>query len=154
MHAELRSQLEQSILGEHLSPQSLAGVIAMGRAMTVAPGSCLFREGEQNPDVFLLLAGRIDLSMTVPGRGPCRILTLGPGELIAWSAVVGNGTMTCTAMCLEECRLIAIRSALLETAIADDRRLGYEFMKMMASALARRLLATRLQLLDLFRHPA
>lgn len=154
MHSDLRNQLEQSILGEHLSPSNLSAFIEVGRWLERPPGACLFREGDENHDVYFLLAGRVDLSMTVPGRGACRILTVGPGELIAWSAVVGNATMTCSAVCLEECRLIAINAAALHVVIAADPQFGYEFMKMMASALSKRLLATRLQLLDLFRNPA
>lgn len=150
MTSELHNQLQQSILSAQLSPESLAKVLALGQAIQQPPGTWLFREGEEQPHVYFLLSGRVDLSMTVPGRGTQRVLTLGPGEMIAWSAVVGNGTMTCSAVCLDQCRLVAVRAQQIEAAIAEDSKFGFEFMKMMAVALSQRLLATRLQLLDLF----
>jgi CRP/FNR family cyclic AMP-dependent transcriptional regulator len=153
MNSALHSRLKQSIVGQHLSPANLSALIDMGRAIEAGRDFSLFREGEQNPDIFVLLEGHVELAMTVPGRGACRILTLGPGEIIAWSAVVGNGTMTCSAVCTEDCRLIALDAQLLDALSADDPSFGYQFMKMMAAALSKRLVATRLQMLDLFSAP-
>ena len=154
MQATWRATLDQSILGQHLSPANLGSLVSRGRWLEYDAGAYLFREGEHNRDVFFLLEGRVDLSMTVPGRGPSRILTLGPGDLIAWSAVVRDGTMSCAAQCVDAVKLLAIGAADLETLMTADPQFGYEFMKMMATALTKRLIATRLQLLDLFAHDA
>lgn len=153
MQGTWRLTLDQSILGQHLSPANLRALVEVGRWLEYDAGTYLFREGEHNHDVAFLLEGRVDLSMTVPGRGPCRILTLGPGDLVAWSAVVRDGTMSCSARCIEQVELIAISRTDLDAMMEADPRFGYEFMEMMATALAKRLLATRLQLLDLFAHP-
>jgi CRP-like cAMP-binding protein len=154
MQGTWRPTLDQSILGEYLSPANLSGLIEVGRWLQYDAGAYLFREGETNRDVFFLLEGRVELTMTVPGRGACRILTLGAGDLIAWSAVVRDGTMSCSARCIEDVKLIAIDGQQLDAMMEADPRFGYEFMRMMASALTKRLIATRLQLLDLFAPPA
>jgi CRP-like cAMP-binding protein len=153
MQGTWRPTLDRSILGEHLSPGNLEALLEVGRWLEFDAGTYLFREGEHNRDVFFLLEGRVDLSMTVPGRGARRILTLGPGDLIAWSAIVRDGTMSCSAQCIDDVRLIAISGKDLDALIAADPRFGYEFMRMLAAALTQRLIATRLQLLDLFAHP-
>lgn len=154
MQGAERPTLDRSILGQHLSPANLAKLAELGRWLQLDAGTYLFREGEHNRDVFFLLEGRVDLSMTVPGRGACRILTLGPGELIAWSAVLRDGTMSCSARCMDDVKLIAISGTDLDAMMEADCRFGYEFMRMMATALTKRLIATRLQLLDLFAHHA
>lgn len=154
MQGTWRPTLDQSILGQHLSPENLSALVELGRWLEYDAGTYLFREGEHNRDVYFLLEGRVDLSMTVPGRGPCRILTLGAGDLVAWSAVVRDGTMSCAAQCIDHVKLIAISGTDLDAMMEANPRFGYQFMKMMATALTKRLIATRLQLLDLFAHHA
>jgi CRP/FNR family cyclic AMP-dependent transcriptional regulator len=113
-------------------------------------GAVLFRQGAHNGDLFLLRCGRVTLEMNVPGRGKLPILTLGPGDMVAWSALIGSGEMTCTAVTLDEVEAITVSGAKLLELCQQDHEFGYELMRRMASALSRRLLATRLQLLDLF----
>lgn len=151
MLIEQRAQLDRSILGEHLEPAKLDALLELGELTHLQPGSVLFREGEAIGHIFVLLAGRLNLAMHVPGRGNCHILTLGAGELVAWSAVLADGTMSCTALCVDEAKLLAVDAAKIQAEIKNDPEFGNQFMKMLASALAKRLVATRLQLLDLFK---
>jgi CRP/FNR family transcriptional regulator, cyclic AMP receptor protein len=150
MQSDWRDRLKQTIFGEFLSPSSIVELISISEFMELQPRQYLFREGQENRKVFVLFEGQLDLTMTVPGRGPTRILTLGPGELIAWSAVLGEGIMTSSAICIEPSQLIAVDCTSVLAMIKADSQFGYEFMRMMATALAKRLLATRLQMLDLF----
>ena len=112
-------------------------------------GSLLFREGNESRQCFLILEGHVALEMYVPGRGQVRILTLGPGDLLAWSALFG-GRMTTSALSLESTRLIAVPADRLEMLCRENPEFGYHWMRAVAIAMSQRLLATRLQLLDLF----
>ena len=60
--------------------------------------------------------------------------------------------MSCSARCIDDVKLVAISGTDLDAMMEADSRFGYEFMRMMATALTKRLIATRLQLLDLFAH--
>ncbi len=150
MQSEWLGRLEQTIFGDFLSPANLMKLVSIAEFKELQSGQYLFREGQENHRVFVLLEGQLDLTMTVPGRGPTRILTLGPSELVAWSAILGEGIMTSSAICVEPAQLIAVDCQSVLEMIRTDSEFGCEFMKMMASALAKRLLATRLQMLDLF----
>ncbi len=150
MQSEWRSRLVQTIFGDFLSHANLTKLVSIAEFVELQAGHYLFREGQQNHKVFVLLEGHLDLTMTVPGRGPTRILTLGPGELVAWSAILGEGIMTSSAICVERAQLIAVDCKSVLEMIESDSEFGCEFMKMTATALAKRLLATRLQMLDLF----
>lgn len=150
MDSTIQDQITGTIFGEHLSPEYQNLVVSKSKIFQINTGEFLFREGEVNHQVYLLLDGQIDLTMAIPGRGAIRILSLGSGEIIAWSSVLGDGTMTSSAVCTRPSRLLAMDCDVLRSLIESNAHFGYEFMKMMASALASRLLATRLQLLDLF----
>ncbi len=114
------------------------------------PGSCLFAEGDLYPDFQIVLEGHVRLEMNVPGRGRKAILTLGPGDILGWSPALSQGKMTATAIALDSVRTASIPGDRLRQLCDAEPELGYHFMKQLAAALSGRLLATRLQLLDLF----
>jgi CRP-like cAMP-binding protein len=110
----------------------------------------LFREGAQNDQLMIIAVGRVALDMQVPGRGEVRIMSLGPGDVVAWSALLGGGRMTTSAVALEDTQVVAIRAVDALALCQSDPAFGYHLMRTLALALANRLVATRLQLLDLF----
>jgi CRP-like cAMP-binding protein len=65
--------------------------------------------------------------------------------------MVGGATMVATAIAIDDCELAAASADELRRLCETDLEFGYYFMRQLAKALARRLLAARLQLLDLFR---
>jgi CRP-like cAMP-binding protein len=111
-------------------------------------GSCIFREGEMADSLLIIYTGRIALEMSVPGRDAVRILTLGPGDLVAWSALLADGKMTTSATALEDTQVVVISASEVSSACGTNRDFGYFFMRRVACALAERLHATRLKLLD------
>ncbi len=143
------------ILGDHsfsapLSDSTLAEIGEIASLVCYPAGSMIFREGSSNPNLMLIRHGRVGLDINVPGRGPVRILTLGPGDMVAWSALFGTGEMTTSATALENTELITCCGKRLLELSQSNHEIGYQFMHRMATALANRLVATRLQLLDLF----
>jgi len=125
---------------------------AISRFVEFARGSIIFPQGGVNHDLYLICSGRVALDMYLPARGNARILTISRGELLAWSALIGDGHMTTTATVLEPVRAIAIDGSKL-TALCERRHdIGFPVMRQLAWALSHRLTATRLQLLDLYSH--
>ena len=135
---------------DELSDNDLAKVADLAAVKQVDAGVILFREGAECDTLFLVVGGRVGLDMHVPRRGQVRILTVGPGEILAWSALLSDQRMTAMATIVESATLIAFPAGKLKALCEADRDVGYAVMQRMAVALARRLLATRLQLLDLF----
>ena len=78
MTADRLTQLEQTPFGAALTPRSRIFVSELAKPVPLSRGQTLFREGAENQFIYLIVQGQIDLSMTVPGRGAVRILTLGP----------------------------------------------------------------------------
>jgi CRP/FNR family cyclic AMP-dependent transcriptional regulator len=112
-------------------------------------GTLLFIEGIAHPEFHVIVEGQVQLDMHVPQRGRVPILSVGPGEILAWSALLGNSVMTTTATALKDVRTVAFRADQLLDLCAKEHEAGYHIMRQLATALSHRLLATRLQLLDL-----
>lgn len=146
-HAELR-QLDALKTLDDAEVRQLAQV-AMCR--TIPAGTILFAEGDEHTRLYFVAEGSLQLQMARSQAAKQTLLSVGVGELLAWSAIVGPGTMTASAIAAEQSRVIELPVGELQQLFESDPSLGYHFLKIVSLALSRRLLATRLQLLDLLR---
>ena len=135
---------------EALPESVLERVAALAALRDFPADTLLFREGARNDQLMIIAVGRVALDMQVPGRGGVRIMSLGPGDMVAWSALLGGGSMTTSAVALDDTQIVGIRAADALALCQSDPAFGYHLMRKLAQALANRLVATRLQLLDLF----
>lgn len=136
-----------------LPPHVLAEIARLVARREFGAGEAIFREGANCDELFLIAAGLVALDVQISGRGPVRILTIGQGELLGWSALLGSGPMTATATALEPTAAFAIPGSHLRSLCEQNHEVGYRIMQQTASTLAQRLTATRMQLLDLFAEP-
>lgn len=133
-----------------LSDEQLAVLAGIAECVQFAERETIFREGDPANDVYFVVEGSVSLEMCSPGTGCHRILTLGPGELLGWSPVLEQERLTATARAETVVSAVKINGRQLLGLCDQDPRLGYEFMKRAALALARRLSATRLQVLNVY----
>ncbi len=145
--------LQKAHFASKLPAAVLERLAAIARVVEWNEGALIFREGDHRDDLYVLSSGHVTLEVNVPGRGLTRILTVRSGELLAWSALLGDGRMTTSAIATEPTQAIAISGRELRQLCEADHEVGYHVMGQVASALSQRLLATRLQLLDLFAKP-
>lgn len=133
-----------------LRPEMRLALGELGRLVNVEAGEVLTREGEPNDNVGIVLRGRIGLRLRVPERGTLTILTVEPGDVVGWSALVPPHRASSTAVALVPSELVLFDGAALREALGRDPRLAAEIYPLLLNAVARRLEGTRLQLLDLF----
>ncbi len=133
-----------------MSPKTLEHLAEIVELELVKQGTVLFREGSQNGDLFLIRDGKIALEINVPGRGKTMILTVGPGEFVGWSGMIGDTIMTATAIAVEDTEVLRASRESLAAICEEDHEFGHFLMRSLARALAERLVATRLQMMDLF----
>jgi CRP-like cAMP-binding protein len=140
--------LEKISFLEGFAPEYLKPLASVAKVVDVPAGEVIFQEKQKSPNIYLVAEGKIALEIWTTGRGATRIQAVGPGKLVGWSPLLGQGPMTATARTLEPSRLIAINALQVLDACAENPRFGMELMRRTALALSRRLNATRLQLLE------
>jgi CRP-like cAMP-binding protein len=113
-------------------------------------GSVIFREGQSSSSVYLVVRGEITLELNVPTRGPMQFQTVGSGDLLAWTPLLGLGPMTATASVQTPSTLLVLDAAQIQAFCAHDLSFGFAFMQRIAQVLASRLSAIRLLLMDLY----
>lgn len=148
--AALAQALSLSSFAIGLSEATVARLASLAQIKSLPTGATLFREGDSHDGFYVVRSGHVVLEMGMAGRGRTRILTVGPGELLAWSSLVGDSRMTATAIAQDDVELLTLSGRELAAACEADHELGFQIMRRIATGLSKRLLATRLQLLDLF----
>ncbi len=133
-----------------LDDSSVAKLELLGSIRCFGEGEILFNEGEHHRLLYFVTKGAVRLDMLTPGCGIQTILSVGAGELLAWSSLIGDRVMTAAAIAQQDTEAIVFNADKLRQAIDADASLGYQVMQAVARGLSRRLLATRLQLLDLY----
>jgi len=90
------------------------------------------------------------LTEHVAGRGSVTLMTVEPGDIFGWSALISPFRATSTVVSLEPVKVIAFDAGLLRERVRSDCELTAGIYPKLLEALARRLGATRHQLLDLY----
>jgi len=146
----LDDKLAAAWLTRGVRPHTRITLGALAEIREYSPAQTLFHEGAASDFLGVVLTGRVGLRMRVPERGPVTILTVEPGDVVGWSAVVPPYRATSTAVVLAEAEIAYFDGERLRAALGDDDGLAAEFYPLVLGAVARRLESTRLQLLDLF----
>ena len=145
----LANTLREHPFLEGFAPEHIDKLAAMASEVRFGKGELIFREGDESSFFYLLLSGTVALETSTPGR-TLRIATLGRGEELGWSSVTPRHGKQFQARSLEETRALAFDGVRLQHGCEEECRFGYALMRAMLQVVARRLLSTRLQLLDLY----
>jgi CRP/FNR family cyclic AMP-dependent transcriptional regulator len=142
--------LRDTWFGERLPAAELARLEAHVGSASYGTGAEIMREGDTTTSVGIVVRGRVALRMRVPERGLTTILTVEPGEIVGWSAVVPPHRATSTVVALVPTDLLLLDGSWLRTELDTDPVLASAVYRSLLEAVANRLTGTRMQLLDLF----
>ncbi len=151
-NVEIIQTLRELRFSSGLSEEDQGKLAAISELVKFPAGTTIFSEGDAATHVFLLSSGRVELRICAPGQGCQTLLTLEEGDLLGWSPALSHGEMMATAVTIQNTDAIRIGSAALQSLCDADHDIGYAMMRRIAIALASRLVATRLQVMDVHAH--
>jgi CRP/FNR family cyclic AMP-dependent transcriptional regulator len=144
------AMLDHTWFGSELAPETQEKLASLGSLVSFGPEEVILREGEEATEMGILISGRLALRTLVPERGPVTILSVEPGDIFGWSACLPATSAQSTVVATEASKALVIDGATLRAALKSDHGLAASLYPRVLQAVARRLRATRLQLLDLF----
>ena len=151
---EVSRELEKIPWFKDLNPEHLQKITDIAHLRHVRAGEVLFREGDKEDYLYIVIEGRVALDIFIPHRGKVRIYTAEPMDLFGWSSVTPTiHQRTAGATAVVESVVVGIDSDKLRQACDNDHDLGYIVMRRLANIVASRILVTRLQLIDMFASP-
>ena len=139
---------------QELKTEHIERLASITEIITVNAGDVLFREGDIEDFVYVVLDGRIALDLRVPHRGRMRFFTVERWDIFGWSGATPEVRQrTAGASAVMQSRVARLNATEMRQLCEDDHDLGYQVMKRLVKVVSGRLLVTRIQLLDMFAHP-
>ena len=131
--------------------RALEHLAEVGRLIEIQVGTTVVREGLPCDWLGVVIDGRIALRLAIPGGEERTILTVHPGDVFGWSAVLPQPIATSTGVALVPSTAVVFDGELLRATLAEDSELAAVLFERLLMSVSRRLVATRTQLLDLYR---
>lgn len=153
-YEEALKELKKIPWFQGIKPEHLQKIAEIAHLHKTTAGEVLFREGDKEDYLYIVIEGRIALDIFIPHRGKVRIYTAEPWDVFGWSSVTPIiHQRTAGAIAVVDGLVVGIDSEKLRNACEEDHDLGYLVMRRLTNIVASRLLATRLQLIDMFALP-
>jgi CRP-like cAMP-binding protein len=124
------------VLGE-LEDSDLQWLLDAGRSRSVGRGDAIIREGQRQDELFIVLAGELDVR--VGPAGGTQVARLGPGEMIGDMSLLDSRPPNATVTALGDARLFAIAHVKLRAKLAGDPAFAARFYRAICIFLANRL---------------
>ncbi len=149
--ARLGRQLAGHPFVQGLPPGDLAALADLAMVADFEPNKILFRTGEDADRFFLIRSGVVSLTVDAGDPVPRTIELISEGSALGWSWLFDPQQWQFDAVAKTPVRGIAFDAAALRAYCEDNPGFGYRLVLRMAEIIARRLHATRRQVLNLSR---
>ena len=130
--------LEQKDLFGSLSKDFVNEIMISAETESHQTGEMLFHEGDSAGWFFILLKGRIKLSLGHTGR--VVYLVSNTGEVFGWSSLVGRPRYSASAECMTPTKLLRFDKNRLKEIIQKDAASGITLFQNLAAILGDRLI--------------
>lgn len=150
MTSTLQTVLEKHPFLEGIRGDLMAIMTGCAKNRRFEAGDYLTREEEDADRFFLLRTGRVAVRVRGSRAGGLTILTVSPGEMVGWSWLVAPHRYRFDSQALEPTTAFELDGRCLRTKCEENPELGYEILRRVSVALAQRLDAVQLQLLDVY----
>jgi len=107
------------------------------------PYSCtaetvIFEQGDPALFLYLILDGTVEVNYKPYDGPPLTVTTLTPGNIVGWSAAIGNATYTSGAVCKEDCEAIRMSKRDLYNLCATEPEAGRIILSLLAESVSPR----------------
>ena len=132
--------IKQSDLLLGTSMDFVKKIMDISRMISHEKGDVLFQENDRARYFYILLNGRVKLSV---GKGGQVVYDVKQnGEAFGWSSLIGRDVYSASAECVEPTKLLVTDRKNLGKVLEEDPANGIIFMKHLAATLGNRLLET------------
>jgi CRP-like cAMP-binding protein len=150
MTMDVKAELTRLAFTANLDGAQVERLAEICRPVEWDANTTIFKEGDRDDALYLVVDGHVSLETTVPSRGRVRLMTVSPGEAFGWSSVFYQKPKTSSARTVEPTRALALDAVRLRALCDADPALGYLVARRLLEVVSDRLKAARMQLLDVF----
>lgn len=136
-------ELHKAPIFGDLSDTEATRLLSVARTRQCHEGECLFLLGDHADRLYVVLAGKVELTFPLSFGGVVRDVPVElktPGGALGWSALVKPHRFTLSARAVEASELAAFLRQDLLGVFEAEPRIGYVVMRHVAAVVGRRLL--------------
>jgi CRP-like cAMP-binding protein len=130
--------LKQKDIFGSLSKDVVKKIMDVAETCSLKAGELLFQEGDRAGWLYVLVKGRIKLSLGQTGQTV--YLVSHAGEAFGWSSLVGRQSYSASAECLTATKLLKFDKQKMEKIMQKDTASGMILFKSLAAILGNRLI--------------
>ncbi|MCR9202390.1 MAG: Crp/Fnr family transcriptional regulator [Planctomycetaceae bacterium] len=135
--------LRRSKFGRLLRDDQIRALAGIAICEPLPAGVEVFAEGSKAEALWVICEGTVAIQLSTRDGAPAIIQTLNEPELLGWSALVGDGLMSATALTTTQTTLLRLPADALKDLCIADHTLGYAVMGTIAATLTGRLSVAR-----------
>jgi CRP-like cAMP-binding protein len=102
----------------------------------VRPGEVIFREGEFSHELYLIVAGKVEI-VQQRASGPLTLVTLAAGDFFGDIALVGDRPRSASAMAVEPTVLLALSPEHFRQIVLEDPAMSFEIFRALSARIRR-----------------
>ncbi len=137
--------LDRAGILESVDPDAATAMIAQLEHADFAAGRTIFYEGDPGDRVYIIVAGKVKISLRGPGGRTNLRAIMGPADVFGELAVFDPGPRTCTATAITDVQMVWLDRATLRAWMARWPAIAEQLLQV----LSRRLRNTDDELIDL-----
>ena len=130
--------LEKSFLLAGLKPSQAKTFVLLGNLRECERGERLITEGDKGDHMYLVLKGEADVSVNADGSGDKVVATLGEGEMIGETALLGQGVRTASVTAKEPMTLLTVDDPALRRVTHRNPEIAAKVFRNMSRRLSER----------------
>ncbi len=135
---------------KELTDEQVDFVSGCGKNVHFKPGEFLGKEGEAADHFYIIKSGKVAIQLNHPLQGPLTIGSLGENEIGVFSWIIPPYRMNFDLKAIDHTSVIQLDGKCLRKKCMDDPVLGFKLMQQAAIVMQKRLMNSRLQLLDVY----
>jgi len=101
----------------------------------VPAGTILFQQGEPGSEMYIIRAGRVQLTRKIRGR-ESHLASLPPGEFFGEMAIINGAPRSATAQVIEDAQLLVLDGAMFEAMLRHNSEIAVRMIQKLAARLA------------------
>jgi CRP/FNR family transcriptional regulator, cyclic AMP receptor protein len=137
-----------------MTPAQLDKLARIATMYNFEPGDLIFREGDRDDSLYVLLEGQVAMEIEVPTRGQTAYYVAEMLDVIGWSSMTPVVRQRIArARATQASLVLGFNSKLLVQLCDEDHEIGYVVFRRLANVVANRLLTMRLCLMEMIVHP-
>ncbi len=142
--AELIEKLSQFDLFDDFDPATIQTIAESGRSKTFTSGLNIVQESTLGEDFYVILSGRVSISVRGPSGNPIEVARLKDGDVIGETVLLGKVRRQASVVARDDVKVFAWKEVAMIELLKNNPVIGFKLMRNLARILSDKVTSTNM----------